>query len=264
MKNEKNKTQKKEKRICLSTLKSRGWTDQLISKFAPEPMYAPNPHYKCADEMQLFYLKDIERIEKHKRFKAEYEKVLAKKEHAKILESTREERYTTALSKRLATAFILQEAKDELREKAMKAKESYFRGRHNSCLWAYYNVEWVKIDPKYEPYYYDEYEYSWEADPDFMREVAKAYVYGGAPEEVITSWIVDYVLFHRVRFGKAEKVNYGTLRSEIYGRRISEECRKKLMDMLNTKVYSLIVEAYPFLQGACNDQLKFKGVALAA
>ena len=70
--------------------------------------------------MQLFYLKDIERIEKHKRFKAEYEKVLAKKEHAKILESTREERYTTALSKRLATAFILQEAKDELREKAMK------------------------------------------------------------------------------------------------------------------------------------------------
>ena len=61
------------------------------------------------------------------------------------------------------------------------------------------------------------------------------------------------------RFGKSEKVNY-----EIYGKRISAECRKKLMDMLNTKVYSLIAEAYPFLQGACNDQLKFKRVSLAA
>ena len=66
------------------------------------------------------------------------------------------------------------------------------------------------------------------------------------------------------RFDKSEKVNYGSLRSEIYGKRISAECRKKLMDMLNTKVYSLIAEAYPFLQGACNDQLKFKRVSLAA
>ena len=77
-------------------------------------------------------------------------------------------------------------------------------------------------------------------------------------------WMVDYILFFELKFEESAKVNYGTLRSEISRKRISGEYRKKLMDMLNTKVYSLIVEAYPFLQGACNDQLKFKGVASAA
>ena len=55
--------QPQEERICLSTLKSRGWTDSLIKKHLPEPMLVTNPHYTRAPEMKLWYLSEIERIE---------------------------------------------------------------------------------------------------------------------------------------------------------------------------------------------------------
>lgn len=250
-------------RICLSTLKARGWTEKLISKFAPEPMYAPNPHYKCAHEMKLFYLKDIERIEKYKRFQAELGKNTEKIERRKFLEETRGERCQAELKKRLDSAFVHHVPENELKKLAMESKLKYFKGRHNSCLWAYYNVPWVNRSTLPNPYYFDDYE-GYCASSDFMAETAKAYVYGGAPEEEIMRWMVDYILFYELKFGKSDKLNYGTLRDEIAGKRIPREYRKKLMDLLNIRAYSLIEEAYPFLQGACNDQLKFKGVASAA
>ena len=263
MKKQKIKAQKKEKCICLSTLKSRGWTDLLISKFAPKPMLAPNPHYKRSGDMKLFYLKDIERIEKYKRFQAEFEKNAKKIEHRKFLEETRGERCLAELKKQLESAFVHRIPEIELKKLAMESKLEYFKGRHKSCLWAYYNVPWVNRSALPNPYYLDDYD-GYRSSPNFMEETAKAYVYGGAPEEEIMRWMVDYILFFELKFEESAKVNYGTLRSEISRKRISGEYRKKLMDMLNTKVYSLIAEAYPFLQGACNDQLKFKGVASAA
>lgn len=75
--------QPQEERICLSTLKSRGWTDSLIKKHLPEPMLVTNPHYTRAPEMKLWYLSEIERIEKEvDEFQQRKEK-LAKKNAAK-------------------------------------------------------------------------------------------------------------------------------------------------------------------------------------
>ena len=263
MKKEKNKPQKKEQRICLSTLKSRGWTEHLISKFAPEPMLAPNPHYRSSSEMKLFYLKDIERIEKYKRFQAELRKNTEKIERRKLLEETRGERCLAELKKRLDSAFVHHVPENELKKLAMESKLEYFEGRHNSCLWAYYNVPWINRSDLPDPYDFDE-DIGYYASRDFMAQTANAYVYGGAPEEEIMRWMVDYILFCELKFGKSAKVNYGTLRDEIAGKRIPEECRKKLMDLLNIRAYSLIEEAYPFLKDYCKEQLMFKGVALAA
>lgn len=259
MKKQKTKTQDKGKRICLSTLKSRGWTDHLISRFAPEPMLAPNPHYKSSHEMKLFYLKDIERIEKYKRFKAEAEKNTKLIEHRKLLYETRGERCLVELKKRLDSAFVHHVPKIELKKLAMESKLEYFQKRYNSCLWAYYNIPWVNQSSLPKPY-----DFGKDGYYAFMEETAKAYVYGGAPEERILHWMVDYILFYELKFGKSVKVNYGTLRSEIARKRIPEEYRKKLMDLLNIRAYSLIEEAYPFLGDKCKEQLKFKGVALAA
>lgn len=263
MKKQKIKAQKKEKRICLSTLKSRGWTDLLISKFAPKPMLAPNPHYKRSGDMKLFYLKDIERIEKYKRFQAEFKKNAKKIEHRKFLEETRGERCLAELKKQLESAFVHRIPEIELKKLAMESKLEYFKGRHKSCLWAYYNVPWVNRSALPNPYYLDEYD-GYRSSPNFMEETAKAYVYGGAPEEEIMRWMIDYILFFELKFEESAKVNYGTLRSEISRKRIPGEYRKKMMDLLNIRAYSLIEEAYPFLGDKCKEQLKFKGVALAA
>lgn len=56
----------KEKRtqICLSTLKERGWTDKLIDEYLPEPSLVPNPHYRSAANMRLWYLDEVEMVEK--------------------------------------------------------------------------------------------------------------------------------------------------------------------------------------------------------
>ena len=43
------------KRICLSTVKERGWTDSLIKKYLPEPMLATNPVYHSSAKMKLWY-----------------------------------------------------------------------------------------------------------------------------------------------------------------------------------------------------------------
>ncbi len=78
-----------EMKITLSDLKARGWTDGMVRKLAPVPELVTNPRYRSAAKMKLFSLRQIERIEKTKRFhslkskrgaaKQEAEELIAKK-----------------------------------------------------------------------------------------------------------------------------------------------------------------------------------------
>ena len=81
------KTKKKEEYITVTGLvEKRGWTRSMATKLLENLDYKEvnNPHYKCAAPMTLYYLKDIKRIEKTKKFaqlkeKAEKRKISAKK-----------------------------------------------------------------------------------------------------------------------------------------------------------------------------------------
>lgn len=58
----------KEKLITLSTLKQRGWTEELIEKLLPEPKLVPNPHYRSAGKMKLWKENEVMKAEQDKRF----------------------------------------------------------------------------------------------------------------------------------------------------------------------------------------------------
>ena len=78
---------KKEEYITVTGLvEKRGWTRSMATKLLENLDYKEvnNPYYKCAAPMILYYLKDIKRIEKTKKFaqlkeKAEKRKISAKK-----------------------------------------------------------------------------------------------------------------------------------------------------------------------------------------
>lgn len=62
------KTKKRQKFICLKTLKKR-WGNKLIEKFYPiADKEVENPYYAKASPMKLYDLSKVERIEKYKRF----------------------------------------------------------------------------------------------------------------------------------------------------------------------------------------------------
>lgn len=65
---------KKNENICLSTLKSRGWTPTLINKLLPEPKLVSNPHYRKSAPMKLWCLSDVEKAEENEEFKLHIQK----------------------------------------------------------------------------------------------------------------------------------------------------------------------------------------------
>ena len=81
------KTAKKEEYITVTGLiEKRGWTRSMATKLLQNLncKVVDNPRYRCAAPMTLYYLKDIKRIEKTKKFaqlkeKAEKRKISAKK-----------------------------------------------------------------------------------------------------------------------------------------------------------------------------------------
>lgn len=65
-----NKRDKKEReeRVCLTTLRSRGWTDKLINDLLPEPVLVKNPVYRSRSPMKTWSLKTVCKAEEDERF----------------------------------------------------------------------------------------------------------------------------------------------------------------------------------------------------
>ena len=51
----------KETRICMSTVKSMGFSNKLIEELLPQPILKDNPHYKCAAPMKLWKEDDVKK-----------------------------------------------------------------------------------------------------------------------------------------------------------------------------------------------------------
>ena len=63
---------------------AKRWSLSLIEKYYPQcDEIRSNPHYRCAAPMQLFYKKEVKRIESTDEFKADMEHILKAKEVAK-------------------------------------------------------------------------------------------------------------------------------------------------------------------------------------
>lgn len=73
----------KVEKICLSSIKARGWTQKLIDELLPEPQYVRNPHYSSASKMQLWKLEDVLEAEKSENFQ-EYKQKRDEKQQKKI------------------------------------------------------------------------------------------------------------------------------------------------------------------------------------
>lgn len=70
----------KEKHICLSTLKDRGWTQSLIHQLLPPPKLVRNPHYSCAPEMKTWPLSIVEEAETNPVFVEAFKKKQERKQ----------------------------------------------------------------------------------------------------------------------------------------------------------------------------------------
>jgi len=93
--------------LSLSSLKSRGWTAGLVTKFLKHPdSVKPNPMFKSASPMKLYLLERIEMVENSPEFAAESEKIASRKRGAKKAVETKRGKTREMVEKMLASVSV--------------------------------------------------------------------------------------------------------------------------------------------------------------
>lgn len=226
-----------QKYICLTTLKSRGWTPKLINEFAPVPILCENRNYKYSSPVKLFSISEIEQIEQEEDFKLAFEKSKKRKVSSKKAVETKCQRNLAALQEHLKSIEVEVIPLTEVKSNALDSRYEWYLERHKSCVWAYHNVPGVK-----------EYVGEWADydDYDFEEQVAEAVV-SNASEQDIVRWMVNYI--------RHNLTSYDDFMAEILGKTGVAD----LYEEVNKAVYKEIAQAYPSLKEECNRQLLHKG-----
>lgn len=118
---------KKDEYITVTGLiEKRGWTRGMASKLLKNIDYklVDNPYYKCATPMTLYFLKDIKRIEKTKKFKELQQKANKRKESSKKAVETKKKNIVL-----LADTFSITVERislDDLRNYTLNAKQNWY------------------------------------------------------------------------------------------------------------------------------------------
>lgn len=76
---------KKEKPVMISKatiIKEYGWTESLIKKYLPEPVFRPNPHYSTAPKMRLWPAALVEATMQKATFQKDFAKIQEKRDKA--------------------------------------------------------------------------------------------------------------------------------------------------------------------------------------
>lgn len=90
------------KRITLSTLKSRGWTDGAVRKHLGEPdLLTKNPNYASGPPMKLYLLDRVEKVEASEAWREWHEKSQARREKASATMKARHDKARKELHERL-------------------------------------------------------------------------------------------------------------------------------------------------------------------
>lgn len=115
-----------DKMIAQTTIIEMGWTKTLIAKFLPEPTLKPNPYYKKAAPMKLWKESDVLAVMQMDDFLDALEKTNERRKTAQKAISTKKEnlnKRALELAKSLRISII---PDNELREKTIEAKQSWY------------------------------------------------------------------------------------------------------------------------------------------
>ncbi len=112
-------TETKRERICLTTVRAMGFTDQLIKELLPEPKVLRNPHYSCATPMKLWYKDDVENAMHTKEFMESQELRKKKVDAAKKAVQTKTDKLMEQIKKRVEEIQVEVVERDQLRKNVL-------------------------------------------------------------------------------------------------------------------------------------------------
>ena len=220
------------KRITKSTvINDYEWTESLVKKFLPEPMLAPNPHYRTASPMKLFYEDEVIAVMQTEDFKIAREKASRRKSAAKKAVETKKVNLVekmSLLAESIAVSIIPTEKLIEIVLEEQKATIKYRLEQAE----AYYERQLYENGSEY----YEEYEEAVEANVHF--------VFRRPSDEVLNRWIVNYI--------RHNCTSYDQELLEICGKVGHEEAYSEFKKRLLQK----IAVVYPAYADECRRQIE--------
>ena len=133
----------KEKVITQSTLISWGWTQTMIKNLLSEPELVPNPHYKNAAPMKLYYETEVLAVMDSKKYLEEYEKAKKRKEAAKRAKETKTDLLNQRINQYAESINVTIIDDRSLIEQTIEAKQKW----HEYCGKYYSDLRYECITP---------------------------------------------------------------------------------------------------------------------
>ena len=220
MDNNTNDTNKKDKWVCMTTIKRRGFTQKLIDDLLPEPLMVPNPNGSKFAPMKLWKEADVESAMKNELFQAKQAKREARKAAAQKAVQTKTDKLLAEVEERVANIKVTVIDLKELEKKTIKAKQDWYDYLEERCC---HKENYDYCD------YYDYYEPA-----------------GSADKETRERWMVNYVR-HNLTLYDDELL-------ELYNRTGKGKAYMKLYSGIMEK----IADAYPKFSDECKRQIEYK------
>jgi hypothetical protein len=115
----------KEKYMTKTELKKRGWNDELIGKYLPEPYVTKNPYYSRMS-MYLWKEKDVLEAEQNEEFLDRLEKRNVYQKRAAAAVRTKEEKMRVILNAAIEHIKVEEHDYEEVVKRALKAKQNWY------------------------------------------------------------------------------------------------------------------------------------------
>lgn len=115
----------KDRYLTKSTLKARGWSEELIREFLPSPKKCRNPHYSRMN-MYLWKEKDVIKAEKNQEFIDHLEKRKVYQKRAEAAIRTKNEKMKTILARAIEEIEVKEMDYEEVAERAIRAKQDWY------------------------------------------------------------------------------------------------------------------------------------------
>lgn len=178
MTNNTNDTNKKDKWVCMTTIKRRGFTQKLIDELLPEPLVVPNPNGSKFAPMKLWKETDAKKAMESDLFKAVQTKREARKAAAQKAVQTKTDKLLAEVEEQLANVKVAVIDLKELEKKTIEAQQDWYdyqKGKH-----------WYR------------------GDYDYFASV------DGVDDETLERWMVNYI--------RHELTSYDYRLDELYNR----------------------------------------------
>lgn len=220
------------KRITKSTvINDYEWTESLVKKFLPEPMLAPNPHYRTASPMKLFYEDEVIAVMQTEDFKIAREKASRRKSAAKKAVETKKVNLVEKMSLLAESIAVDIVPEEELIKNVLEEKEA--------------EIKW-RLEKAEEYFERQLHEYGGEYLDDYFEAVEENenFEFHHPSDEVLNRWIVNHI--------RHNCTSYDQELLEICGKVGHEEAYSEFKKRLLQK----IAVVYPAYADECKRQIE--------